>query len=256
MKSLSRINKITVIAVLLFFVFTIFVNVGLAQDNGNGGILPKPSNDNCPPNYKGDNCGGYTLDDFIRLAVNASNWMLGIVGSLALLFFVYGGFMMIISAGNTERSGKAKTILTNAIIGLVIVFTSWLIIEFVVRSLGYKEEWNRVAVSQQREYKANQVKTSLQGSLVQSSFNINNVPDIRNMSEQNFNLWVESQGVDTSSSLYQFYSNDIYDIGQKIINKEITSSQELYNNLPTTAKFLLDREEVNQAWGEIESQLN
>jgi len=82
------------------------------------------------------------------------------------------------------------------------------------------------------------------------------VPDIRNMSEQNFNLWVESQGVDTSSSLYQFYSNDIYDIGQKIINKEITSSQELYNNLPTTAKFLLDREEVNQAWGEIESQLN
>ncbi|MFH1326453.1 MAG: pilin [Candidatus Falkowbacteria bacterium] len=148
MKLFSKISKVTVIAVLLFLVFTIFVNVGLAQQDtlelcktlintkeGLGSEKWAIWNEM----QRCQKCGDCSLDDFVRLAVNVSNWILGIVGSLALLFFVYGGFMMIISAGNTERSGKAKTILTNAIIGLVIVFTSWLIIYFVQTTLGAKQ---------------------------------------------------------------------------------------------------------------------
>jgi len=42
---------------------------------------------------------------------------------------------MIISSGKSEEIQKAKTILTNAIIGLIIVFMSWVIINFTVSVL-------------------------------------------------------------------------------------------------------------------------
>jgi hypothetical protein len=50
--------------------------------------------------------------------------------------FVYGGTMLLISSGSSERVAKGKTILTNGIIGLVIVLLSYLIIGFVFTALG------------------------------------------------------------------------------------------------------------------------
>ena len=82
------------------------------------------------------NCGNYELNDFVIVFINGTNIILGLVGSLALLFFVYGGVMMIISAGSSEKIESAKTILRNAVIGLFIVFLSWNIINFVYYGLG------------------------------------------------------------------------------------------------------------------------
>ncbi|MBU4257117.1 pilin [Patescibacteria group bacterium] len=75
--------------------------------------------------------GDYTLNDFIQLAVNISKWLLGITGSLALLAFIYGGVVFLISAGNTEMVARGKKIIIGAVIGLVIVFASYTIISFV-----------------------------------------------------------------------------------------------------------------------------
>ncbi len=84
--------------------------------------------------------GNYVLDDFTILAIRASNWVLGVVGSLSLLMFVYGGLMFLISAGNSQSIDKAKKILIAAVVGLVIVFSSFLIIKFVLKSMGI--DWN------------------------------------------------------------------------------------------------------------------
>jgi hypothetical protein len=81
-------------------------------------------------------CGDYTLGDFIKLAVLASQWILGIVGSLSLIMFIYGGFMFLISSGSSDKVGQAKKIIIAAVIGLLIVFSSYLIIKFVVGALG------------------------------------------------------------------------------------------------------------------------
>jgi len=80
--------------------------------------------------------GECQLNDFIQLAVNAAGWMLGIVGSLALLMFVYGGVMFLISAGSSERVTQAKGIILGAVIGIAIVFTSYMIIDFVFTATG------------------------------------------------------------------------------------------------------------------------
>ncbi len=103
----------------------------------NAQIIPasKPCPDLVAKGYNG-NCGNYEINDFIILAVKVSNWILSIVGSLVLLMFIYGGFMFLISAGSSESITKAKNILIAAVIGLIIVFSSWLIIKFVIGSMG------------------------------------------------------------------------------------------------------------------------
>jgi len=102
----------------------------------NGGIVPNEGKEN----------GDYSLDSMILIVVNVSKWILGIVGSLTLLMFVYGGFVFIFSGGSQEKVSQGKTIIINSIIGLVIVFSSFLIIKFTMDSMGIKG-WNGTMLS-------------------------------------------------------------------------------------------------------------
>jgi len=74
-----------------------------------------------------------------RTAITISEFILGIVGSLALLAFVAGGLMWMLSAGNPEWVTRGKQTIIGAVIGLVVVFTSYTIIYFVYKSLGITE---------------------------------------------------------------------------------------------------------------------
>lgn len=80
--------------------------------------------------------GDYSLDNIMSIVISTSGWILGIVGSLALLMFVYGGFMFLISAGSSDKIGQAQKILVAAVIGLIIVFASYMIIRFVAQAVG------------------------------------------------------------------------------------------------------------------------
>lgn len=93
------------------------------------------------------NKGDYQLNDFIEIAVNISQLILGITGSLALLMFVYGGIMFLISAGNTERVAQAQKIIVSAVVGIIIVFASWMIINLIMTSLGYSGTWYKISPS-------------------------------------------------------------------------------------------------------------
>jgi len=107
---------------ILTFVF-ISLNSALAQS----GLVPEPT---------GGGDGNYALNDFITLAINVSQLILGLVGSLSLLMFIYGGVTFIISAGSADKVNEAKRILVASVVGLIIVFSSWLIIRFFVSMLG------------------------------------------------------------------------------------------------------------------------
>jgi len=117
----------------LFTLSTIFIltlvfislNSALAQN----GLLPEPTG-------PGGGDGNYALNDFITLAIKVSQFILGLVGSLSLLMFVYGGITFILSAGSADKVNEAKRILVASVVGLIIVFSSWLIIRFFVSMLG------------------------------------------------------------------------------------------------------------------------
>ena len=87
-------------------------------------------------------CGEYGVNDFVLLAKKVSDIILGLSGSLALLAFIYGGVMFLISSGNNEQVSKAKSILIGAVIGLVIVFISFTVVNFVFKGLGIESAWH------------------------------------------------------------------------------------------------------------------
>lgn len=60
---------------------------------------------------------------------------LSVVGVLLLLILIYAGFLWMTAGGNTDQVKKARTMVINAIVGLVIVFAAYAITEFVIRSL-------------------------------------------------------------------------------------------------------------------------
>lgn len=92
-----------------------------------------------PSSGKAD--GNYTLNDFMLLAINFSKFLLSITGALALLAFVVGGMMFLISAGSSEKVETAKKIIIGAVIGIFIVFTSYIIIGFVFKAMGIESNW-------------------------------------------------------------------------------------------------------------------
>jgi hypothetical protein len=73
---------------------------------------------------------------FLILAINISRYVFSIVGGLSLLMFVYAGFILIISQGNSEKIEQGKNIMMAVVIGLLIAFGGYLLVSFLGQSLG------------------------------------------------------------------------------------------------------------------------
>lgn len=137
-------NKKIVIGFFLVMISLVFaVNVVLAesllpvpQGSGSAAETVKPTS--LPP---GTNLGNYKINDLLEVGKKATNWILGMVGSISLLMFIYGGFTLLMSHGEPAKVTEGKKIITTAIIGIIIVFSSYIIVKFVVTDmLGMKWE--------------------------------------------------------------------------------------------------------------------
>ncbi len=60
---------------------------------------------------------------------------LSFLGIIFLCLIIYGGFIWMTSGGNETKVLKAKEILRNAIIGLIIIIASYSITSFVFHSI-------------------------------------------------------------------------------------------------------------------------
>jgi len=78
----------------------------------------------------------YGPQDWKPIGKNITNILAGIAQIMLVIMLMYGGVSYITSAGNEEQANKAKGVLTNAIIGIVIVGASWGIITYIISRLG------------------------------------------------------------------------------------------------------------------------
>lgn len=69
-----------------------------------------------------------------------TNMALGFAGVIAVVFIIIGGYMYLTSAGNDEAAEKGRKVLTNSIIGLIIIILAATIIRVVVSTLDTKTE--------------------------------------------------------------------------------------------------------------------
>lgn len=60
---------------------------------------------------------------------------LSVIGSIALLMFVYGGVLWLTSAGNSDRIKKGKDIIVWAVLGLGIIFSAYAITNAIINAI-------------------------------------------------------------------------------------------------------------------------
>lgn len=122
-------------------------------------LCPSGLGENCelvPANCRGDQkTTPCTINDMLLVLVNVTKLMLALMGTAAFLMFVYGGVVFLTSAGNQERVTMGRRILTNAVLGILVILVSWTVINFVVAALSlgrtgvgelgnvFENKWNR-----------------------------------------------------------------------------------------------------------------
>jgi hypothetical protein len=134
----------------LFFVILFTVSIGLLfavaapfPASAATGPLMSSVSSSC------QELGNCELSDFLKVGIWVTQFILGIVGSLALLMFIYGGFTWLISAGNPKSVETGKNIIIGAVAGLALVFCSYIIISFSLKALGYQsplgKSWSEIS---------------------------------------------------------------------------------------------------------------
>ncbi|MFP4514527.1 MAG: pilin [Parcubacteria group bacterium] len=120
---------IATLLIVFSFIFLFNVSSSLAQETvgtEDGGC----SGNNCQEvsltNPLGENT---TPNTIIGRVINA---VLGVIGSLALLMFVYGGITWMTSSGSPEKIKKGRDIIIWSVIGLAIIFFSYALVNFVI----------------------------------------------------------------------------------------------------------------------------
>ena len=71
-------------------------------------------------------------DDICVLIANGLNFIYGIAGVIALVLLVLGGIQYMSSGGDKIAVEQARGRITSAIVGLVIVFGAWLVINKLI----------------------------------------------------------------------------------------------------------------------------
>lgn len=100
-------------------------------------------------------CGGAnekecTACDLVVLFQNVLDYALVLAFTIAVGFIAYGGIRLIFSAGNDANIKIGHKIITNALIGLVIILSAWMIVNtafWLAKSVGgqdYTGTWFRI----------------------------------------------------------------------------------------------------------------
>lgn len=123
-----------------------FKNCEIASPNTTSGVTvpqattdpksPPSSSPSAPVKLPNPLTGKENSKPIPELLGNIIQYAMGIIGSLALVMFIFGGVTWMLSAGNQERVTKGKNIIIWATMGLAIIFTAYALVRFVIETLG------------------------------------------------------------------------------------------------------------------------
>ncbi len=105
--------------------------------SSGGGIVPKCNigTVNADKTGLGTPCN---FDQLILLINNVITFLLFTIATpLVALIVCYAGFLLLTAGGNSERVTQGKSIMKNVIIGYIIALAAWLIINTIVKGLGF-----------------------------------------------------------------------------------------------------------------------
>lgn len=116
------------IIISFFLFFTLSVNFCFAQTNPN----LKDAFDNVKE-ISGE--AGYETSnkaDLINTVGDLISFVLSILGIIFVLLIIYSGFIWMIAGGEEKKVTEAKDTIKQAIIGLIIVFSAYIVSYFII----------------------------------------------------------------------------------------------------------------------------
>lgn len=63
------------------------------------------------------------------------NTMLFLIGAIAVIMLIYGGFRYVVSGGDSSNVTSAKNTILYAIVGVIVALLAYAILDFVLNSL-------------------------------------------------------------------------------------------------------------------------
>jgi hypothetical protein len=87
--------------------------------------------------------------DFIQLGNNILRWIIGVMSSVCAIVIVIAGFKMVMAGGNSGAISEARSMITNTLIGFIILLAAWLIVDTVMKTFVGDEipgfgPWNEI----------------------------------------------------------------------------------------------------------------
>src|SRR3989338_1914141 len=139
-------NKIIKFAIPIFLFLILVAPVfsvsaqGLVPCNNNSGPVTITASDDSTTIVPATPCDFTAFMALINKVINFIFLQLAV--HICAIMFFYAGFLMITAGGEAAGARtKAKTIFTNAVIGLALAAAAWLIIRTILSILGYDGTW-------------------------------------------------------------------------------------------------------------------
>lgn len=119
---LFSFNKKKAIGLLVFILGAVFLfpTLVLAQDLGIDYVDPLNLS-NADPR---------------EAAVGVTALLMTFLGIIATIVIIYGGYVWTTSAGDPQKIEKAKKVITGGVIGLILVLSAFIIVNFVINMIG------------------------------------------------------------------------------------------------------------------------
>ena len=76
----------------------------------------------------GTSFSSHSLPDLVKSAIGL---LLAFGGVIALIYLIVAGYQYITAGGNAEQATAARTAILNAIIGIVVIFASYVIMNYI-----------------------------------------------------------------------------------------------------------------------------
>lgn len=116
-----------------FFITTLLVGVTIVPFLVQASYSPAPVV--FDPNSNVEHNSGLGNATPAAVVGGVINWVLGLLGAIAICLVVYAGFLWLLSAGNEDQVSKAKDILAGAFIGIFIILASYGVTQYVFQNL-------------------------------------------------------------------------------------------------------------------------
>lgn len=93
-----------------------------------------------PPTLAGDNPISGKFNDIPTLIGTVFNIVVFAAGAIFVILLLIGGIQYLTAAGNEESIGKARGLIINSIVGLIVVLASWAIGTWVLGQVGFDSD--------------------------------------------------------------------------------------------------------------------